>query len=417
MLQSTLFGKTLREAPKDEVAASAKLLIRGGFINKEMAGVFTYLPLGLIALRNIESIIRDEINSIGGQEIFMPTLTSAENYKVTGREKLEILFKTKLHGGTDYILNQSHEEVVVPLAKNFIVSYKDLPLYVYQIQNKFRNEPRAKSGLIRAREFIMKDLYSFHAAEKDLDAYYDIVKKSYFRIFERMALKTVLTYASGGSFSKYSHEFQVMSPAGEDEIYLCKNCNVAVNKEIIEEQNVCPQCNNTALEAHKSIEVGNIFKLNTKFSRPFNLNFKDAGGKQNDIIMGCYGIGLGRVLATIVEMHHDGHGIIWPTQVAPFMVHLVTLGQNNAKVIKNSKDVYEVLEREGTPVLWDDRDISGGTKLNDADLVGMPIRLIVSDKTGDQIEWRERNSKTSTLVSLSSLQKKLDLFMKAKAAA
>jgi len=400
MKLSQLFTKTRRNVSKDEESTNAELLIRGGFINKEMAGVYSYLPLGFRVLKKIENIIREEINVLGGEEILMPTLTSIENYKITGREKMDILFKTKLHSGADFFLNQSHEEVVVPLVKQFVNSYKDLPFYVYQIQNKFRNEPRAKSGLLRAREFIMKDLYSFHSNEKDLDLYYEKVAKAYFTIFKKIGLNPILTFASGGTFSKYSHEFQVITEAGEDEIYLCKKCNIAVNKEIIEEQKVCPKCKNKNLEPNRAIEVGNIFKLNTKFSEPFGLLFKDKNGKDQTVIMGCYGIGLGRAMGTVVEASHDEHGIIWPKEIAPYQAHLIALSKD-----KKAEKLYHDLQKSGSEILYDDRDVSAGEKFADCDLIGCPVRIVVSDRTleKDSVEVKYRDKDKIEFVKIDKI--------------
>ena len=398
MKMTELFTKTRKDISKEEESTNAKLLLKGGFINKEMAGVFSYLPLGLRVLKKIENIIREEMNSIGGQEVLMPTLTSIENYKTTGREKIDVLFKTKLYNDSEFILNQSHEEVVVPLAKNFINSYRDLPVYIYQIQNKFRNEARAKSGLLRAREFIMKDLYSFHSDEKDLDKYYELAKKTYFKLFRRMGIDTILTYASGGTFSKYSHEFQVICDSGEDEIYLCNKCNIAVNKEIINEQKKCPECSNSKLEKKKSIEVGNIFKLNTKFSNPFKLIYKDTKGQDKPVIMGCYGIGLGRAMGTIVEISHDEKGIIWPNTISPFKVHLI-------EIKSNAEKIYNEIKNAGIEVLYDNRDVSAGEKLTDSDLIGCPVRIILSERTEKEksVEIKFRNKKESKLIKFDKI--------------
>lgn len=409
MKLSSLFTKTKKNISHEEESINAKLLIRGGFINKEMAGVYSYLPLGFRVLKKIENIIREEMNAIGGEEILMPTLTSVENYKITGRHNLDILFKTKLHTGVDFILNQSHEEVIVPLVKNFISSYNDLPRYVYQIQNKFRNEARAKSGLLRVREFIMKDLYSFHTEEGDLDKYYGTVKKTYFRLFKRMGLDPILTFASGGSFSKYSHEYQVITDFGEDEIYVCKKCNIAVNKEIIDEQKFCPECKGKSLEAKKAIEIGNIFKLSTKFSKPFNLNFQDKNGKNQLVVMGCYGIGLGRAMGTIVEVCHDEKGIIWPQSVAPFQVQLIELKSKSEKLKTNVLKLYKDLQKSKIEVLYDDREVSAGEKFADADLIGCPIRIVVSDRTlaKNSVEVKKRNQKIVEMVKVDKIVKLL----------
>lgn len=405
---SELFTKTRREVSASEESVNAQLLLRGSFVQKEMAGVYTYLPLGFMVLKKIEQIIREEMNAIGGVEVLMPTLSPVENYQKTGRDKMEILFRTELYNGSKFILNQSHEEVIVPLAKNFIHSYKDLPRAIYQIQNKFRNEPRAKSGMLRGREFIMKDLYSFHADEEDLNKYYEVVKKAYFKLFKRLGLDPIFTFASGGTFCKYSHEFQVLTPAGEDEIHLCSKCNVAVNKEIIEEQKKCPECGNSELEPKKAIEIGNIFLLKTKFSEAFNLNYKNKEGKDQLVTMGCYGIGLGRALGTIVETHYDENGIIWPRSVAPFQVQLIGIMNKELRIKDKMERIYDDLTKAGIEVLFDDReDVSAGEKFSDADLVGCPIRLVISDKTlaQDSVEYKERDKKESKLVKINQIIK------------
>lgn len=405
MRQSEIFTKVLREAPKDELSINAQLLIRAGFVDKLMAGVYSYLPLGFRVFKKIENIIREEINNIGGQELFLPVLHPKALWEKTGRWHYEEMFKLKNREEKDFSLGWTHEEIITPLIKNFVNSYKDLPVYVYQIQNKFRDELRAKSGLLRGREFIMKDLYSFHASEQDLDAYYEKVKSAYFKIFERCGLgeDTFLTLASGGSFSQYSHEFQTITPAGEDEIYFCPKCNLGINKEIIqEEKNKCPKCGNKDLEVKKSIEVGNIFKLKDKYTRVFDFKFKNNSGKDEYVLMGCYGIGLGRLMGTIVEVHNDALGMIWPETVAPFRVHLLSLGQN-----QKSEKLYQDLQKRGIEVIYDDRENkTAGEKFAEADLIGIPTRLVVSEKTlkADSAELKKRKEEKVELVKISKIQ-------------
>ncbi len=403
MLQSQLFTKTRKESPADEVSKNAKLLIQAGFIDKLQAGVYTYLPLGLKVLKNIENIIRDEMTKAGGQELLMPSLHPKENWEKTGRWKtMDDLYKVKDTSGKENALGPTHEEVVVPLAKQFISSYRDLPVAVFQIQNKFRMELRAKSGILRGREFLMKDLYSFHKDEEDLKRYYEVMKKAYKSIFERVGLgkMTYLTFASGGSFSKYSHEFQTVTPSGEDTIYLCEKCGIGVNEEIIEEQKICPKCGGKTFKKETSIEVGNIFELKTKFSQPFNLTFKNEEGKDELVLMGCYGIGLGRVMGAIVEVLSDEKGIVWPASVAPFQVHLLRLGSEE-DVKNHAEKFYQELQKNNIEVLYDDRDISAGEKFADADLVGIPVRAVISGKTlkAGKIELKERASGTVSMVS------------------
>lgn len=402
MYLSKLFTKTQKNISVDEKSINAQLLERAGFISKQMAGVYSYLPLGLMMLGKINSIIREEIDATGGQEILMPALTSIDNYKKTKRDTLDILFKTKLHTGSDFVLNQSHEEVVTPLVQKFVNSYKDLPVKVYQIQTKFRNEPRARSGLLRGREFLMKDLYSFHANEEDLNQYYDEVKKAYFKIFERMGLGKIthFVYASGGSFSKFSHEFQAECATGEDTVYLCKKCGAGVNKEIIDEVKTCPECGSKELEETRSIEIGNIFKLKTRFSDAFEMTYKDKDGTDKKIIMGCYGIGPSRLMGTIAEIFHDENGMILPESVAPYKYHVIQLSEDNKKF----EDIIERLGKDNC--LIDDRDVSAGEKFAVADLMGMPNRIVVSKKTLDKnsVEIKKRNEEDSKLTKIEDLK-------------
>ncbi|MDO8601710.1 MAG: aminoacyl--tRNA ligase-related protein [bacterium] len=382
---SQLFTKTRKEAPRGEGSRNAELLIRAGYIDKLTSGVYSYLPLGLIVLKKIEQIIREEMNAAGGQEILMPALHPKENWVTTGRwDKMDDLYKVKDKSDKEFALGPTHEEVVVPLVKQFVNSYKDLPLAVYQFQNKFRMELRAKSGLLRGREFIMKDFYSFHADEKDLAQYYEKMKFVYQTVFKRVGLGhlTYLTYASGGSFSKYSHEFQTITPAGEDTIYLCDKCLIAINKEIKHELEACPQCGQKTFREEKAIEVGNIFELKTKFTDPFEMTYKDKEGKEKPVVMGCYGIGLGRVMGTIVEVWSDEAGIRWPDAVAPFKVHLISLGAKEGEIVENAAEaLYTDLTEAGIETLWDDRDVSAGNKLAEADLLGCPWRVVLSEKT------------------------------------
>jgi len=410
MLQSQLFTKTKKQIPAEEKSINAQLLIKAGFVDKLMAGVYTYLPLGWRVNLKIENIIREEMNAIGGQEILMPSLTPKENWQQTNRwDNFDALFRFKGVDGKDYALGATHEEVISPLVKKFVSSYKDLPLYIYQIQNKFRNEVRAKSGMLRGREFLMKDLYSFHTNQKDLDKYYETAKAAYVKIFERCGIgkSTYITLATGGSFSKFSHEFQTVTEHGEDTIYLCKKCSEAINKEIIKDLGKCQTCSNKDFEELKAIEVGNIFNLGDKFSTPFKLNYIDKAGKEQPVVMGCYGIGLGRVLGTIVEVFNDDKGIIWPESVAPFSAHLLAIGES-AAVKKQAKAVYDKLVKEGVEVLFDDRlDVSAGEKFADADLIGIPNRLVVSEKTGKKVEVKKRDKKDTKLMGVDEVMKLL----------
>ncbi|MDO8499160.1 MAG: aminoacyl--tRNA ligase-related protein [bacterium] len=405
MLYSKIFGKTSKTPPSDD-AVNAKLLTQGGFVVKQMAGVYNYLPLGLRVLTKIQNIIREEMNAIGGNEVLLPALTLEENYAASGQDNIDILFHLEGHGGSKLVINQSHENVVTPLAKLFTFSYRDLPLYVYQIQNKFRNEPRAKSGLLRGREFNMKDLYSFHASVEDFQKYYETVKDAYFKIYDRVGLgeRVVLTFASGGVFSKFSHEFQALADIGEDTVYLCEKCRIAVNKEVYAEQNTCPNCKNSDLTERRAIEVGNIFDLKTRFTDAFDFKFIDATGKPQPILMGCYGIGVSRLMGTLVEIFHDDQGIVWPEAVAPFKVHLVALGKEPEAKAEAEK-IYQELTTKGVEVLYDDREVSAGEKLGDADLIGIPYRVVVSKKTlaVDAVEMKKRNEAEAQMVPLEKI--------------
>ncbi len=417
MLQSKLFYKTTKDKSADAEAISHDLLTRAGYVDQLMAGVYTFLPLGFRVLNKIENIIRKNMEAIDGQEILMPALNPKENWQKTGRwESLDILFKVKGAGDKEYALAPTHEEVVAPLAKKIILSYKDLPFYVFHIQNKFRNELRAKSGILRTREFMMKDLYSFNATQEGLDKYYEKTIKAYLNIFKECGIGkiTYRTLASGGSFTKYSDEFQTTTEAGEDIIYICKKCKLAINKEIKGETNECPDCKGIEFEEKKAVEVGNIFKLGTKFSTPFDLKFKDKDGSEKPVLMGCYGIGLGRLLGTIVEVNHDEKGIIWPKEVAPFDIHLIPVEKTD-KVKRATEKIYKNISAQGGPasggeVLYDDRmDKSVGEKFAEADLLGIPYRVVVSEKTLkiNSVEIKERGKNQVKLVKINSIIKTL----------
>ncbi len=407
MQQSKLFYKANKNKSANAESVSHDLLVRAGYVDQLMAGVYSFLPLGFRVLKNIEQIIRKNMEEIGGQEILMPSLSPKENWVKTGRwDSVDVLFKLKGSGDKEYGLGLSHEEVVAPLAKKIVFSYRDLPFYVFQIQNKFRDELRAKSGILRTREFLMKDLYSFHANQGDLDKYYEICAKAYKNIFKETGIKVYRTLASGGSFSKYSDEFQMLTNAGEDLIYICKKCSIAINKEIKGENPTCPKCGNTEFDEKKSVEVGNIFKLGTKFSTPFDLKFTDRDGHDKPVLMGCYGIGLGRLMGAIVEASHDDRGIIWPKSVAPFKVHLIHLG--GPKVKTSADKIYKTLHGEGVEVLWDDRENkTAGEKFAESDLLGIPLRLVVSEKTLEKnsVELKERSKDAVKLIKIKEILK------------
>lgn len=405
MLQSTLATKTSKENPKDEHALNAQLLVRAGYVDKVLAGVYAYLPLGTIVLRKIEQIVREEMDRVGGQEIFMSSLHPKENWIATGRwESLDALFKLTSRYDNEYALGATHEEEVVPLMGKFIRSYRDLPFAVYQIQTKFRDEPRAKSGLLRGREFRMKDMYSFHTNTTDLDTYYSRVIEAYRAVFSRLGLDAILTEASGGSFSKLSHEFQVVTETGEDTIFYCKQCDKAVNKEI-SDRGLCMTCGAVGAPLRAS-EVGNIFKLGTKYTDPFDCSFTDEHGASIRAVMGCYGIGTSRLMGTIAEVTADEKGLAWPESVAPFSVHLLALPGKKADIaatiMTRVRSLYDQLTAKGNAVLFDDRDVSAGEKFADSDLLGVPLRAVVSEKTlaSNSVEVKERKSSDARLVTI-----------------
>ena len=405
MRQSKLFTKARREAPSDEVAKNAQLLVRAGYINKEMAGVYDFLPLGLMTLNKVIGIIREEMNAIGGEEVLLSTLQDPASWKKSGRwddSVIDVWFKTQLKNGGELGLGNTHEEALTALMTEHISSYKDLPRYVYQFQNKFRNETRAKSGIMRAREFIMKDLYSFSSNEVAHNEFYEKVAQAYEKIFSRVGIggKTYRTIASGGSFSKYSHEYQTVCDAGEDIIYVDESKRLAVNKEVYGDEGVYASAGlkKENLKEAKAIEVGNIFTLGTRFSEALGLSYKNAEGKATPVFMGSYGIGPGRLMGTIVELMADEKGLVWPESVAPFTVHLVSLGKSGDEVSKMADALYDDMRKKGIEVLYDDRDCSAGQKFTESDLLGIPKRIVVGKDaiTNDAYEVVER--KTGSLV-------------------
>ena len=404
MLQSQLFTKTSKTAPKDEEAVNSKLLIRGGYIRKMSAGIYSLLPLGWRVLNKINNIIREEMNAVGGQELLMPSLVAKEYWEQSGRWNTEVMYKLKSPSGEEFGLGWTHEEIITAIATNFIKSYQNLPLAVYQIQTKFRAEPRAKNGLLRGREFLMKDLYSFHADKKDLDNYYQKVIGAYKKIMKRLSLDAKVTEASGGAFTKeYTHEFQVLSPAGEDIIFYCPKCDFSQNKEIakVKAGDKCPDCGNEVKES-SAIEVANVFKLGTRYSDAYDLKFTDKEGNKQPVIMGSYGIGPSRVMATLVEVFHDDKGIIWPETIAPYKIHLLSIRSDEA-----AEKIYKELLKAGAEVLYDDRDVSAGEKFADADLLGIPWRVVVSPKLGDKVEVKKRSEKEAKIISREEFISKL----------
>lgn len=399
MKLSKLAFQVTKNPPANADTVNHKLLVQAGYVRQLMAGVYTYTPLGLKVLRKIENIVREEMNTVGGQEILMPALHPKANWLATdGWNKIDVLFKLKSRTGKDYALGQSHEEIVTPLAKELINSYKDLPLALYQIQWKYRDELRSKSGILRGREFLMKDMYSFHEDQTDFEKFYQEVKKAYLKIFKRLGLTAKVTEASGGNFTeKISYEFMVLTDAGEDDIFYCEACDYCINKEIAKVQagDACPKCE-AALKLARASEVGNVFDLGQKFAKDFELSFTNQNGEKKYPVMGCYGIGISRSMGVIVEKYNDEKGIIWPQSIAPFQIEIIAL--NGAEDYANK--VYETLINSGIDVLLDDRSESAGSKFAAADLLGIPIRLIISPRNGEQIEWKKRGNEKSELLDL-----------------
>ena len=389
MRLSKNFTRTTKQAPADEVARNAQLLIRAGFVFKTMAGVYSYTPLGLRVLENIKQIVREEMNAIGSQELIMSTLQRKELWQETGRwsdELVDVWFKSTLQDGTDVGFGWTHEEPIVELLRSYLKSYKDLPISVYQFQNKLRNELRAKSGIMRGREFIMKDMYSVHAAKEDLDAYYDQVIEAYKRCYDRFGIgdDTYVTFASGGAFTKFSHEFQTICEAGEDYIYLHRGKNIAVNEEVLDDAVKELGIKRNELEKVRTAEVGNIFNFGTQKSEEMNLVFTGSDGVQHYAYMGSYGIGITRVMGVIVEKFADEKGLIWPETIAPARVYLVQIGEKSRAA---ADELYETLGAQGVEVLYDERDERPGVKFADAELMGIPLRVTVSDRLLDGKKW------------------------------
>lgn len=411
MQYTKMFTKTLKTAPSTAETANHRLLVQAGFVRQVMAGVYTYLPLGLRVLNKISTIIREEMNEIGGQEVLMPVLHPSAIWKQTGGwDKIDVLFKVKSRTEREYALAQSNEETVTPLAKEWIHSERDLPLAIYHINWKFRDELRSKSGILRGREFLMKDMYSFHADQADFDRFYAKAKQAYLKVYTRLGLVAKVTEASGGAFTeKVSYEFEVLTDAGEAPILYCGQCDYCVNVDDIKtykEGDDCPLCKKDQLKPAMASEVGNVFDLGQKYSKAFEVTFNDKNGEKKYPIMGCYGIGVSRTMGVIVEKFNDEKGIVWPASVAPYTVHLASLNTNDDSVIKRSNEIYSKLTKAGVEVLYDDRvEVGAGQKLAEADMIGCPIRAIVSTKTQDQVEVKLRNETDAKLMSVEELVK------------
>ena len=403
MLYSKLFGKTTKSIPKDEVSINAKLLIQAGFIDKLMSGSYTLLPLGRLVELKLEQIVRDEMNLLGSEEILMPLMHPKSIWNETGRwdSAKEVMYQFK-KDGKEYAMSFTHEEIFLDLVRKHTQSYRDFPILVYHFSTKFRNEPRAKSGILRGREFIMKDMYSAHLSQKDLDDFYWKVSKNYLNIFKKIGLDVKIVESGGGVFTDITtHEFQVLADAGEDTIYYCEKCDFAQNKEIakVKDGDKCPKCDGK-VKVSNGIEVGNIFRFGTSYSEKMNVGIVDRDGKKQFVYLGSYGIGVTRLIGVLAEIYNDEKGLKWPIEVAPFKAHLVGLD------LEKSKDIYKKLIENNIDVLFDDRDVSAGIKLADCDLIGIPYRLVVSEKSGDKIELKKRGDEKTELLSLEEIIKK-----------
>ena len=413
MKTSQLFTKTLKQAPGDEVAKNAQLLIRAGYVYKEMAGAYAYLPLGLRVIENIKRIVREEMNAVRSNELIMTTLQNKTVWEPTGRwgsDVVDIWFKTKLQDETEIGLAWSHEEPIVEMMKQYVHSYKDLPVSLYQFQTKMRNELRAKSGIMRGREFVMKDMYSFHASAEDLAAYYDETIEAYKRVYARLGLgdDTYVTFASGGAFTKFSHEFQTICDAGEDYIYIHREKGIAINEEVIDDAVKELGISGDELEKVKTAEVGNIFNFGTQKTDEMGLYFAGQDGEQQSLYIGSYGIGITRVMGVIAEKYSDDRGLVWADSVAPYRVYLASLGTDEA-VLREAAQLHDELEAAAVSVLWDDSDRRPGEKFADADLTGLPHRVVVSAKTiaAGKYEYKARTGSETQLLTKEELIKLL----------
>jgi len=411
MKLSQNFTRTLREAPADEKAKNAQLLIRAGYVHKAMAGVYAYTPLGLKVLEKIKQIVREEMNGLASQELIMSSLQSKELWLETGRwddEKVDVWFKSKLQDGTEVGFGWTHEEPIIEMLRTYLKSYKDLPISVYQFQTKLRNELRAKSGIMRGREFVMKDMYSVHATKEDLDKYYELSIEAYKRCYERFGIgnDTYVTFASGGAFTKFSHEFQTVCDAGEDYIFLHREKNIAINEEVIDEAVKELGIERSELERVKTAEVGNIFNFGTQKSEEMNLVYTGEDGKQHHSYLGSYGIGITRVMGVIVEKFADDKGIVWPAAIAPAMVYLVQIGKESQQ---HADELYATLMEHGVEVIYDDRDERPGAKFADAELMGIPVRVTVSDRllADNTYEYTERKTGETSILTREELLAKL----------
>ena len=410
MKLSQSFVKTVKTTPGDEVSESAKLLLRAGYIYKEMAGVYDYLPLGMRTLEKIIQVIREEMNALGGQELRMTSLQPRDSWEASGRwsdDVMDVWFKTKLNAGGEVGLGATHEEPLTHLMKTYISSYKDLPVYAYQFQTKFRNELRAKSGIMRTREFMMKDLYSFSKDREEHEEFYEKCAESYKRIFNRLGIgnDTFRTVASGGAFSKYSDDFQTLCEVGEDIIYLDREKGIAVNEEVYNDEVLADLgLDKSKLEQCKAAEVGNIFTLGYRFSDALDLTYNDAEGKRQKVFMGSYGIGPSRVMGVIAEKLSDKDGLVWPEEIAPYKYYIIGIGEKGEKI---ANELHDMAPED---IILDDRkNARNGEKFADADLMGIPYSVVISDKTlaEDKLELKTRTNGETVLLTIADFKNKL----------
>lgn len=415
MRLSHQFTKTRKEVPADETARNAKLLTQAGYIHKEMAGVYAYLPLGVRVLEKIKAIVREEMDAIGGQEVQMTVLQPKDIWEKTDRwddDKVDNWFKTKLVNGTELGVGLTHEEPIVDALRDYVNSYKDLPIYVYQIQSKFRNELRAKSGLLRGREFVMKDMYSLARSQEEHAQLYEKVADAYHRIYERLGIGdiTYRTYADGGIFTeRFSDEFQTITEVGEDTIFVDEASGRAVNQEVYTDETLRKVgLRREGLVEKRAVEVGNIFPLEAKYTDALDVYYTDEDGNQQSIIMGCYGIGVSRLMGVLAELFADDRGLVWPENIAPYSVIICRLGDDD-EVVQSADGLYDELTKQGIEVLYDDRSVRPGEKFADADLIGIPHRVVVSKKTVEQgqVEYKKRADNESQMISKEELVKVL----------
>lgn len=420
MKQSQLFTKTRKEAPADEVSKNAQLLIRAGYVHKEMAGVYDLLPLGYKVIEKIKGIVREEMNNLGAHELIMSSLQNKKVWTDTKRwddEIVDVWFKSELHAGGEVGFGWSHEEPITDMMKNHIASFRDLPIYVYQFQNKFRNELRAKSGLMRGREFVMKDMYSYSRNAENHETFYQNTIAAYQRVFQRIGIgnDTFITFASGGAFTQFSHEFQTICDAGEDVIYINREKNIAINEEVLNEETL-QNLNITKDELTKvtTAEVGNIFNFGTHKCEEMNLSFSEENGTPTFVHLGSYGIGITRLMGVIAENLSDEKGLVWPESIAPFKLHLLVFGSNDA-LIREANELYQDLVQAGIEVLYDDREsLSPGEKLRDADLLGIPYRLVLSEKSVQQggVEITQRSTGETDYMDVTRVSQHFSLYNK-----